>query len=739
MISHPWDLLLASTGELEAGFGPPRYSPALCAGFAPGRQGCDACSRACQHAALTRGANRILIDAESCQRCGACVAACPTGALQRSFAPEEHVFCVLREALEHRSGNLPLAVVHCTHGEVRGLQTRPTRSERVVEFDAPSIHLFSEVHLLALLAMGYRGAVLVGCLRCEDERSLAHPREMVDLANRLLAAWGSRESRLAVASGHDFDVMTSPQSNLQIEGLPYEDRWLPPEGAWSKRELLIDLAQFFSRTFRRAAATNSTHVEGNVRHAEKGHSRDPYGKVTLAEDKCTLCGACSGVCPTGALQMTTGNGLTFREIDCVACGLCVSSCVENAMSVEHRLPQDIPAVLQRQLLKQTAWHSCPKCGCTTYSRDYVQKLEARLAGSPAYLTEENRELLRMCESCKSRRMFGSLSWNDGENDGLPNNEETGQEKKLPREISLPVLSNADVTAIQQRREAEVKVADVSRRDFMRLAASIATAAGFTALSSATAAEETAATRGFTLPAWDPSLIDQNALIRMQVDLARALQKPLAERRWIMVIDLARCVGCHACTIACVAENQLPPGVVYRPVIEEEVGTYPNVRRRFIPRPCMQCDNPPCVPVCPVNATWKREDGITVIDYNKCIGCRYCLTACPYSARTSDFGAFYSDDTPERQPYETLANFEYQSRWNRTEHGSPIGNARKCHFCIHRIEEGMLPACVTTCIGVATYFGDANDPQSLVSELIASSRVTRLKEEMGTKPRVYYLM
>ncbi len=232
---------------------------------------------------------------------------------------------------------------------------------------------------------------------------------------------------------------------------------------------------------------------------------------------------------------------------------------------------------------------------------------------------------------------------------------------------------------------------------------------------------------------------ENLLVRMQEDLKRALQKPPEERRWVMVIDLRKCTGCHACTVSCIAENKLPPGVVYRPVIDEEIGTFPNVRRRFIPRPCMQCDNPPCVPVCPVGATWKRPDGIVTIDYEQCIGCRYCITACPYSARTFDSGHFYTEDTPEEMPYEELPNFEYGKAWTRTDEGSPVGNARKCHFCLHRLEEGELPACVTTCIGMANYFGDANDPESLVSELIAQPNVIRLKEEMGTEPKVYYLV
>ena len=232
---------------------------------------------------------------------------------------------------------------------------------------------------------------------------------------------------------------------------------------------------------------------------------------------------------------------------------------------------------------------------------------------------------------------------------------------------------------------------------------------------------------------------ENTLLRMQDDIKRALEKPESERRWGMVIDLRRCVGCHACTISCVAENKLPPGVVYRPV--QEIGTYPNVTRRFMPRPCMQCEEPPCVPVCPVNATWQRPDGIVAIDYEQCIGCRYCVTACPYSARTFDVGYTYTAETPQQEVYELLPNFEYgveRSRQPGTEE-SPIGNVRKCHFCVHRLEQGQLPMCVTTCIGIANYMGDLNDPESLVAQMAAQPNVVVLKEELGTKPKVFYLV
>ncbi|HDK44913.1 MAG TPA: 4Fe-4S dicluster domain-containing protein [Actinobacteria bacterium] len=237
----------------------------------------------------------------------------------------------------------------------------------------------------------------------------------------------------------------------------------------------------------------------------------------------------------------------------------------------------------------------------------------------------------------------------------------------------------------------------------------------------------------------PDLLQhESVLVRMRTDIERALQKPVDQRHWVMVIDLRKCVGCHACTVSCVAENKLPPGVVYRPVLDTELGTFPNVTRRFMPRPCMQCQEPPCVEVCPVGATWKRDDGITEIDYDQCIGCRYCITACPYSARTFDTGRTYTEGSPQQMEYELLPNFEYGKEWPR-DGGSPEGNARKCTFCLHRLEQGLLPACVTTCIGAANYFGDINDPNSLVAKMIAQPNAIRLKEEMGTEPSVYYLV
>lgn len=298
----------------------------------------------------------------------------------------------------------------------------------------------------------------------------------------------------------------------------------------------------------------------------------------------------------------------------------------------------------------------------------------------------------------------------------------------------------------------------TRREFVKRAAVVGAGAavGGTMIGCDTTSEATptgaGTVRKLTVLNNIPATANEDVLMRMQRDLVTAMAKPVEQRRWIMVIDQRKCIGCDACTIGCVAENKLPPGVVYRPVVKEESGEYPNTKLVFTPRPCMQCDEPPCVPVCPVQATWKRPDGVTIVDYDKCIGCRYCITACPYGARTSDFGEFYTDNVAEgapegeervmfgaNVPWEHQPNHEMGKHWSRDGHQSPKGNARKCHFCLHRLEVGQLPMCVTTCIGRATYFGDAHDPDCLAVELITRNNVQTLLPHKGTKPKVFYIV
>jgi len=209
-----------------------------------------------------------------------------------------------------------------------------------------------------------------------------------------------------------------------------------------------------------------------------------------------------------------------------------------------------------------------------------------------------------------------------------------------------------------------------------------------------------------------------------------------DERWGMVIDLQKCVGCDSCTVACKAENRTPPGVSYNVVMEEEHGEFPNVTRTNLPRPCMQCENPPCVQVCPVSATYKMDDGVVNIDYERCIGCRYCMIACPYGARYFDFGENYEGEV---QADGEVTSPEYGvDRGPREDGASPVGNVRKCSFCTHRLERGEEPACVETCVGDARNMGDLDDPDSEVSEMADSTRAFQLKESEGTDPNVYYL-
>jgi Fe-S-cluster-containing dehydrogenase component len=217
-------------------------------------------------------------------------------------------------------------------------------------------------------------------------------------------------------------------------------------------------------------------------------------------------------------------------------------------------------------------------------------------------------------------------------------------------------------------------------------------------------------------------------------------------RYGMVVDTRRCVGCRACVVACKTENKTPPGVYYNVVVEQ-----PNAeaddKPLFLTKPCFHCENPPCINVCPVSATFKREqDGIVVIDYDRCIGCRYCITACPYGARFFDFGDKYGF-AADGQAWADVPSPEYGQYRQHQEGKSPVGNVRKCTFCLHLQDEngeydkaaGRWPACAKTCTGGAIHFGDFNDSSSEVSRLIRANNVIRLKEELGTEPNVYYLI
>ena len=220
-------------------------------------------------------------------------------------------------------------------------------------------------------------------------------------------------------------------------------------------------------------------------------------------------------------------------------------------------------------------------------------------------------------------------------------------------------------------------------------------------------------------------------------------KPMNGVEFIYCLNLTRCIGCLKCVHACVGENnqsrnpeiqyirvlKMPHGSMdtekgdhnYAPASVPEKGFF------YMPIQCQQCKNPPCVKVCPVKATWQETDGITVIDYNWCIGCRYCEAACPYFARRFNW-------TRPSIPKERL-NPKMSYLGNRPR---PQGVMEKCHFCVQRTRQGKYPACLEVCPAGARKFGNVLDPDSEVAYILRTKRVfIQLKEELGTSPRFFY--
>lgn len=191
-------------------------------------------------------------------------------------------------------------------------------------------------------------------------------------------------------------------------------------------------------------------------------------------------------------------------------------------------------------------------------------------------------------------------------------------------------------------------------------------------------------------------------------------------RYGMVIDLKRCIGCSACTIACKLENRTSENVYWTKVLKTETGTYPAAKAVFMPRSCNQCTEAPCVRACPAGASHYTDQGVVMIDKDKCMGCRYCLLACPYHARSF-----------EKAPTTGIPGGDYKNHQ---------GTVSKCIFCQDRVAEGKKPACVSTCPAEARIFGDLEDPDSAIARLIKleGPRVRVLYPEAGTKPNLFYL-
>lgn len=184
-----------------------------------------------------------------------------------------------------------------------------------------------------------------------------------------------------------------------------------------------------------------------------------------------------------------------------------------------------------------------------------------------------------------------------------------------------------------------------------------------------------------------------------------IKNKMPAKRYAMLIDLRKCIGCDACAVACKSENDVPLGVWRSWVKKVEKGQYPHSKEFFLPIVCNNCENPICVTVCPVNASIRRPDGIVFIDPHRCIGCRYCMASCPYGVRYIH---------PVRKIVE------------------------KCTWCHHRVDAGLEPACVLACPTSAIVFGDLNDPESRVAIEIAKNAVQVIKPELGTSPHAFYI-
>ena len=233
------------------------------------------------------------------------------------------------------------------------------------------------------------------------------------------------------------------------------------------------------------------------------------------------------------------------------------------------------------------------------------------------------------------------------------------------------------------------------------------------------------------------------------------QSSISGKRLAMVIDLQRCVGCGGCVIACKNENNVKQDVAWASRISHTVGKFPNVKYEYIPTLCNHCANAPCVKGCPTGAMHKAEGDITMHDPDKCIGCRYCIINCPYGVihfNEEEAHRFWSNDKPliengTSSPAEVTQQVGgtvipyYNPARELSNPGTGIrrkGIVEKCTLCDHRVVKGEIPYCVEACPANARIFGDLNDPNSEVNRILGRYRSWRLKENLGTEPKVFYV-
>jgi tetrathionate reductase subunit B len=507
----------------------------------------------------------------------------------------------------------------------------------------PSLLILDATHLLAAVVTGARAVLLVGCPRCTHDQ----PQLLLSVLTAFRATVDDpRRATYVEDDGSDrLEVAVRAAAELATPVAALEPGGRDAlAGATTRRQRSRALLPAFG-----TGATRPVDVPGS-------------GRVELDPDACVACGACAGACPTDALVLDpTVARLSVTDVDCVGCGTCASVCPDDAISVLPGVPIGAGALTPRVLLTDEPV-ACRTCG----ERYAPQRLLDHARGvlrATGLDPDDPRFQLGICPTCRdpdARQGPIHLTADEGCGCG-----------SAPANVGCacaPGSASAD--------DPGEGAADPSRRRFLQGVAS-------------------AAAVGAALP-----------LLRGHTPAIAIEQEPVIQPgRMGMVIDLERCIGCHACTNVCKAENNVPLGK-FRDWVEEHVlGEYPDARPVFLPKLCNQCDDPGCLRACPTGAIHKRADGIVDLDPEICIACQACMHGCPYGM------TFYNHQR---------------------------GTADKCNLCAHRIDEGLDPACVEVCPPRCRIVGDFDDPESPVSAYLRERDAEGLREDYGLGPNVRYV-
>ena len=632
----------------------PTISGATCAVGPVGSDGCRACLDTCPYGAIELrnrpdGAE-MRIDANLCQRCGACSGVCPTSSIERPFLPAEELVSLVAD----RAAGVRDGVLAITCEASQGRVAREVGGDAVVVL--PSLLIVDETVLLAALGAGARGVVLVGCLACTHDRPrilldpLTVTRTVVDDPRRVAFV---EDAGTAAPLRQALDRMSSLMR--LPERITIDDR-LRLATAHDRRERLrILLPRFGDDAVAPVAATG-------------------FGRIVLDQSACVACGACAIACPTDTLQLDGSvASLSVTDLDCVGCGACVAACPDDALTLEPAVPIGAGAMELRILLTDDSV-ACRTCG-EPYAPQRLLAHARRTLEEAGLDPDDPRFQLGVCPGCRvaSARHEPATALQAASRQ-CACGDDGGDCGEGAATCACGGAPGACCGGADPGEPAGVG-AGMDRRSFLKGAMTTAAA-------------------GAVLP------------LLSRGDAAYAEEAPvIIPGRLGMVIDLERCIGCHACTNVCKAENNVPLGG-FRDWVEEHVlGEYPDAQPYFLPKLCNHCDDPGCLKACPTGAIYKREDGIVDLDSSICLACQACMQGCPYGM------TFYN---------------------------SARNTADKCNYCAHRVDQGLRPACVEVCPSQCRIFGDLDDPDSVPSRYIAEHQTTVMRPEIGFGPNTHYV-